>query len=581
MSGEKLAISLLGGFSVAVDDDVIPGGEWHLKRAADLVKMLALAARRRLPREQVIEALWPGGDPARSAVNLRKVAFETRQILGRSDGIVLEDGLVELAPDHRVLTDVDEFTAAAARALASGDPADCRAAASQYRGDLLPDDPYATWCENERRHLRGLFHEVLEQGQLWGRLLHEQPANERAHREIMRGQLERGDRTGAMRQFELLRATLREELGVSPGEETVALYEQALNMDGRDVPTAAERARALLAWGLVHWRRSDLAEAERTAEEARALCIDAGLPRELTEASELLALIAYAQGRWRDVFARGLAESVKADAELAPFVFDANMCMSEFALWEQTGISDVAELGRQLIRISADSGSVQAEAIGRLLRGEAALLSGRDAATARADLNRSAQLHEDTSSITGWALSVERLAQLDSRSGDRSRASDGHRHALRIAEKTAVTDHLIPLIYGGLIRDEPDDQSLAAVAAAEAAFDQLTPCDTCAMSFRVTASAVYARSGQVDRAQEYLAEARRVAQMWSGGPWQAAVDEADAAAQLAQGAAPSDVAVLYRRAGERFRLAHHHGDSDRCERAAAALSPQPASRAAR
>ncbi|NEN07721.1 transcriptional activator domain-containing protein [Diaminobutyricibacter tongyongensis] len=571
MNGEQLAISLLGTFSVAVNDHVVPENEWHLKRAADLVKLLALAPRHRLPREEVIEALWPDGQLDRSAVNLRKVAFQARHALGLADGVVLEDGLVKLAPHHTVLTDRDSFVDAASQAIGSGDAAACRAAAAQYGGELLPDDPYVAWCEQEGRYLRGLFRELLEQGQLWGRLVREEPTNERAHREIMQAQLERGDRAGAIRQFDLLRTTLREELGVAPGPDTVALYNRALDMDGRDAPTPAERARALLAWGLVHWQRSDLDEAQRTAAEARALSIDAGLPRELTEASELLALIAHVQGNWHEVFAENFMESLSRNAGLAPFVFDANICLSEFALGEQNGLSDVAAMARRLIQFSTRTGSPQAEALGRLLRGETALLSGLVGTEVREDLTHAVRLHRESSSTTGWALAAERGAQLESRGGNRARAREAHRQALHIAEQTAVREHLMPLIYGGMLQGETAGTSRDVIDEAEDAFSRHQACDTCAMSFRVNASMVSARSGDLGRSEHYLDEARRVAPMWSGGPWHAAVDEADATLLLALGGAPADVVALFERAGARFRSANHQRDADRCEQSAASV----------
>jgi DNA-binding SARP family transcriptional activator len=564
-----VTITLLGGFRVVVGDRVIPDREWRLKRAAELIKMLALASRHRLPREQVLEALWPDADPDRSATNLRKIAFEARRILGLRDGIVLEEGLVKLAPAHPVTTDVSRFAEASQRALAADSPEACREVASWYGGDLLPDDAHAAWCEQDRRYLRAVFLDLLERGRLWGRLVKEEPTHERAHREIMRVQLDGGDRAGAMRQFDLLRTTLREEFGAAPEPETVDLYERALNMDGRDVPTPAERARALLAWGLVHWRRSDLDEAERTAVEARALAIDARLPRELAEASELLGLIAYAQGEWREVFARGFLDSLTRNADLSPFIFDANMCMSEFALGERTGLADLADLAQQMIRVADDIGSAQAEALGRLLRGETALLAGEATPEVREDLSNAARLHQEASSVTGWALSVERLAQLECRSGSRTRARARHRDALRIAQESSVPEHLLPLIFGGMLHDEQGEGAREIVDEAEDAIGSLRVCDPCAMSFRVGASMVCARSGDLDRARAYLAEARRVAQMWSGGPWHAAVDEADAIVSGALGAAPSEVTALLRRAGDRFRSAHREGDAARCDHAAA------------
>lgn len=566
---DQLAIQLLGGFSVAVGDCAIPDQRWRLRRAADLVKMLALATRHRLPRERIIEAFWPESDPESGATNVRKAAYNARRALGLHAGIVLEDGMVMLAPDRPVNTDVSLFQASAHDALANDDPVACRDAASLYGGELLPDDPYAEWCDGERHQLNALFREVLAGGQLWGRLVREDPTHERAHREIMLAQLDNGDRTAAIRQFDMLSTALREELGVSPEPDTIALYEQILNMDGRDTPTPAERARALLAWGLVHWRRADLDEAARTATEVRALAIDAGLPRELSEASELLGLVAYAQGEWREVFARSFLGSLIDSPDLAPFIFDANMCMSEFALCEPTGVEDVAALAQEMIDVDIDGSSSQARALGHLLRGEAALLSGGDAEQIRTDLTEAARLHEEASSVTGWALSVERLAQLEAVAGDQSAARDRHRAALRIAEQTSVPEHLLPCIYGGMFEGEGDAAALRIVAEAEDAVHGLTICDPCAMAFRVGASMVCSRSGDVDRAREYLADASRVVAMWSGGPWHAAIDEAEAALQRAQGAATSTVSGLLRRAARRFEDADRPREAARCRQALA------------
>ena len=88
--------------------------------------MLALAPRNRLPRDQVIEALWPETDPDRGANNVRKVAFDARRVLGLQDGIVLAEGLVKLAPGQPIRTDAGRFAEAAGRALSAGGPAACR-----------------------------------------------------------------------------------------------------------------------------------------------------------------------------------------------------------------------------------------------------------------------------------------------------------------------------------------------------------------------------------------------------------------------------------------------------------------------
>src|SRR5205823_12806358 len=67
-----VAIQVLGRFSVAIDGVPISGDAWRSRRAADVVKLLALAPGHRMHRTEVMEALWPESDPEASGTNLRK-----------------------------------------------------------------------------------------------------------------------------------------------------------------------------------------------------------------------------------------------------------------------------------------------------------------------------------------------------------------------------------------------------------------------------------------------------------------------------------------------------------------------------
>ena len=55
----RVDINLLGGFSVVVDGRPVAAQAWTRRNAATLVKLLALRPGRRLPREQLIDLLWP------------------------------------------------------------------------------------------------------------------------------------------------------------------------------------------------------------------------------------------------------------------------------------------------------------------------------------------------------------------------------------------------------------------------------------------------------------------------------------------------------------------------------------------
>ena len=571
MAGAQLRVHLLGGFAVSVDGRTLPATAWRQRRPAELLALLVLSPGRSMPRDQVIEALWPGLGPAAGAANLRKAAFHLRQLLGVPEVCVLEGRRVRLLPDGEVRADVDDFEARAREALASGDPARCREAAGYYGGPLLPEDPYAAWAEEHRARLQRLYLELLEAGEMWGRLVAEDPTREVAHQELMRQHLVRGDRAAAIRQFGRAREVLREELGVSPGAELTGLYEEALEAEGRAAATPAMRARALLMWGGVHYERAELAEAERAAREAKALATDAGLATELTGASELLGLTAYARGAWKEVFAEEFLTTLSEAPELVPFLYDANMCMVEFALGEADGLRAVSEYGAGLLAEGERRDAVAARALGRLLRGEAGVLAAEPPDPVREDLELALRLHDDVGAVTGRTVSVERLAQLDSVAGDAGAARRGHAVALEAALASAVPQHLVPWVLGGMVEHAADlDRAVELLDEADAACADLEVCAPCAMGLRVAGARVSAAHGDLDRAGALLALAEPVAQMWDGGPWHAALAEARAHAVAQEGARDREVGAQLAAAAEQFEAAQRPREAARC-RAGAVL----------
>ena len=76
-----LDVHLLGGFRVAIGGQTVPAAAWRRKRAAAVVKLLALEPTHRLHREQITDALWPELDPDDAANNLRVALHHARQRL--------------------------------------------------------------------------------------------------------------------------------------------------------------------------------------------------------------------------------------------------------------------------------------------------------------------------------------------------------------------------------------------------------------------------------------------------------------------------------------------------------------------
>ncbi|MGH2794043.1 MAG: BTAD domain-containing putative transcriptional regulator [Actinomycetota bacterium] len=551
---EAIKIRLLGRFAVELGGRLVPAETWRHRRGADLVKLLALAPGHRLHREQAMDALWPDLAPGPAGGNLRKAVHYARSALG-NDAVRVSSGILELFPSADLSVDLVRFEDAAA-----SDPA---TAVSLYAGELLPDDRYMSWTIGARDRARLTYLRLLRAERMWDRILEIDPTDEEAHRKLMSSHVEAGNRHAAIRQFERLRDALREELGVPPDAATVELYEQVLAMDGHEPPTPAERASGLIARGLVQWNRRELDEAERSAGEARSLAIEAGLGRELGEASALLGLVAHARGRWRELFRSEFIDSIGRSPELAGFVFDAHLCFAEFSLYEAAGHEDVIPFADELLKIADGADSDHGRAIAKLMLGEAALLSGRLDEADR-ELTSAAKLSEAAGHVAAESLSTERLGESAIARGQRWRAVRLLGKARRLAEGSTLVSHLLVRVFGAMVQAAADPaRAVAVIADAEDALERREVCEPCSMTFRVASASASARAGDRVRAARYLEEAERVAGMWQGGPWLAAVWAARGELRRADGD-EAQAAALFREAADAFVRVGRTIDAERC-----------------
>lgn len=218
-----VTVTLLGGLAVEMGGVAVPAREWNRRQSASLVKLLALTPGHRLHREQVIDLLWPGLSVDEAAPRLHKAAHFARRAMGSADSLVLSGDVVAAWPGQQVCVDAEEFERVAQAALARADQAATDRALALYHGDLLPDDLYEAWTETPRERLRGLRRDLLRLGQHWEAILAVDPADEEAHVSIMRRLADKGDRLGALRQYERLERALSAELGLSPGPKALAL----------------------------------------------------------------------------------------------------------------------------------------------------------------------------------------------------------------------------------------------------------------------------------------------------------------------------------------------------------------------
>ena len=232
-------LQLLGRFEAVVDGGVVPPSAWGRRHAAALVKALALAAGRRLHREQLLELVWPGVDPATAAPRLHKAAHYARRALG-ADALHTGNDMVWL--DRTVEIDLDHFRVAAERAVRQDAENLAAAAIALYGGPLLPDDLFEPWTERTRDEARLLYLDCLRLARQWDAVLREEPADEPAHLALMRAMADKGDLRGALRQFQRMEQALQRELGAVPSAAAQRLRARLEGaVSGLHAPAALKR----------------------------------------------------------------------------------------------------------------------------------------------------------------------------------------------------------------------------------------------------------------------------------------------------------------------------------------------------
>jgi LuxR family transcriptional regulator, maltose regulon positive regulatory protein len=249
--GYQLRVYTLGSFKVSHGDQVISNKSWRREKSRQLFQLLLTHRAAPLDRDQVIEHLWPGLDPATAQRNF-KVTLNTlyhvlepeREPGSESAYIIREGTTYGMRPGMDLWLDTDAFCSALACAanLSDEQPAlaatEFERALQFYQGEYLPEARYEVWAAAERERLAVLFlrsadrlselyiqearfQEAIDLSQ---RILGSDNCWERAYRHQMLAYHRLGDRGQVARTYQRCMQTLRKELDVAPAPETETLY---------------------------------------------------------------------------------------------------------------------------------------------------------------------------------------------------------------------------------------------------------------------------------------------------------------------------------------------------------------------
>ncbi|MFB6285609.1 MAG: tetratricopeptide repeat protein [Candidatus Bipolaricaulia bacterium] len=320
-----LRVKLLGQFQVYRDGNPIPQREWRTEKNKDVLKILALYPDQTLPRDWIMESLWPEQDPERSVRNLRGRISETRRILEPHLGLgsksayikTVSDGYALATDDCRI--DTQAFRRAYDHAITQAEldaPTaidSFKRAIEVYIGDLLPADRHKEWTFGSRAELRRLYMDALrqltellyldaqyDQAIRYGeQTLQADPYDERIYRTLMRAHHEMNNVHAAMQLYERCRRTLADR-DMDPSEQTHHLaaslrssahrhYEQVSmeaelrNLEERMALEHSAEAR----WDLMGQQLDLLYGLGHRTEEARVLEAAEDLARHLADPGKL------------------------------------------------------------------------------------------------------------------------------------------------------------------------------------------------------------------------------------------------------------------------------------------------------
>jgi two-component SAPR family response regulator len=225
---------------------------WQNANAKSLFKLFIIRLREPIPKEVLIEYLWPEYSVEASNNNLKVAIHGLRKILNRLlnqednyPSIVFRYGCYELNSEIELHTDFEQFEQhwASARRLEReiNLPAairELKIAESLYKGDFLEDEPYDDHTLIRRESLKDIY--LLIMGKLADRsfetndyeesiiycqkIIARDHCREDAYRRLMRCYSRLGNRSRAMRWYEICRKAIQKELDTTPEHTTIELY---------------------------------------------------------------------------------------------------------------------------------------------------------------------------------------------------------------------------------------------------------------------------------------------------------------------------------------------------------------------
>jgi DNA-binding SARP family transcriptional activator len=232
-----IRVHTLGRFEILCDDQPLRAPGKAQRKPLELLKCLCAFGGQAVNQDRITDALWPDSDGDAADQVLRTTLHRLRKLLRHEQAVHLEDRHLHL--DRRYLWADCLVFDSAAHQPGTDDVARLQRALSCYGGPFLQGEsaPWALACrERLRAHYMRMAERLgtlLEQAGDWPgavdcylRAIEVEPVAESFYRRLMNAYASLGRRPEALAVYQRCRQSVLSRLGISPTQETQALYRE-------------------------------------------------------------------------------------------------------------------------------------------------------------------------------------------------------------------------------------------------------------------------------------------------------------------------------------------------------------------
>jgi two-component SAPR family response regulator len=241
-------VRLFGEMTLSRNNQELRLIHWKRKKTQELFFYLLLQPHYAATREQVIESLYPEGEPDKMVnrlyVSIHELKRQVQELTGYEGGVTLRDGLLRISEDLFEMVDVEQYLALVRignqlwlvdRELSS----DMYEKAVHMYEAILPEMPYTDWLNSIRNDVIEKQAIALQRLGQWAEAegskesaeayyrewIRLQPFQEEAYQHMLALLARERKQAKAMRLYEEWKELLHREMGVVPLSETTKLLE--------------------------------------------------------------------------------------------------------------------------------------------------------------------------------------------------------------------------------------------------------------------------------------------------------------------------------------------------------------------